>query len=905
MNLDPKKTIFLIDGSSFLYRAYYGTRPLHTSFGEPVNAVYSFCRMIKNLIDRFSIEQVALVWDSKGPTVRHEIFTDYKATRQAPPSDLFDQKERIIKFAELIGLHQISLQGYEADDLMYAVARDYAGKGYTVVLVTSDKDMGQAVNEHVLMYDFFKDQLLTADRVAEKFGFAPAKIPFYFALLGDSSDNIPGVRGIGEKSAQELVTQFDSLEDLYARIDTITKPRIKNALLENKDNAFLSRELFLLRYVVTGTTLENLAFKTTNWVKAFPLFKELEFKSLLTDDGITKEQRQEIAQQKITELKNRDFRTITTREQLENIAAEIRSAGFVALDTETTGVSPFTNCMVGLSLCTNESVAYYLPFAHVTQESQLDFATIATILGPIFRDQKIRKLFHHAKFDLHVLASAGLEVDGPIFDTFIAASLVTKEWQRVGLKQLAEFYFNEQMLTFQEMVTAHKLPNFAHVDLAAATLYAANDAFQTFKLAKVFAKELVDQEMRDLFKDLEMPLMRVLYGMEKRGILVDRALFEKMDKELAAALTQIEADINAMLPAREEPINLNSPKQLEQLLFYELKLPPQKKSGKKTGYSTDQEVLELLSEMHPIPRLILKYRELYKLQSTYVQGLQPFILESDNRIHTTYSQTRVATGRLSSLDPNLQNIPAVGPGLMVRQAFIPAPGNLFISADYSQIELRVLAYLSKDPALTQAFLDGRDIHREIAAHLFGVSFDAVTHEQRQVGKRINFSILYGLTPYGLSKDLDIPFGQAKEYIDKYFAQYPKVQEWMERVVNETIEKGYVTTLGGRRRYIPAIYEKNRVLFDEAKRVAINTVAQGTAAEIMKKGMLALQALFDAQKLSGAMVLQIHDELLLEVPAAHAEKAQEIIKNTLETVVDWPVPLVVMTRTGTDWKEVSK
>lgn len=903
MKLDPKKTVFLIDGSSFLYRAYYGTRPLHTSKGEPVHAVYSFCRMIKNLIERFSIHYVAVVWDSKGPTTRHAVYEEYKATRQAPPSDLFEQKERIIQFGELIGLPQISEQGYEADDLMFAIAKDMQLQGFQVVLVTSDKDMGQVLSQTAYLYDYFKDQLLSQVEFEEKIGFPVAKLPFYFALLGDTSDNIPGVRGIGQKTALELVKQFDSLEDLYARIDAIANARIKNALLANKEDAFLSRQLFLLTYVVTGMTPQKLTFNPAMWNMARSLFIELEFKSLMEEVGATKEQQQALINQKISELKKKNFKMIATPIELQAVVQEIERAHQVAIDTEGDGIDSLSCNLVGISLCANEQTAYYIPLAHKTDIPQLSYEYVKEALQPVFENTAIAKYFHNAKFDLHLLASRGLHVKGSIFDTMIAASLVTKDWQRISLKQLVLFYFDEHMLTFDEVVKANKLPNFSHVQLELATYYSANDAYQTLKLVSLFRKMLIDEGMQHLFETIEMPLMHVLYAMEARGIYADRIVLQELDKQLATALARIEQDIIALLPAARTAINLNSPKQIEQLLFYELKLPPQKKSIKGTGYSTDQEVLEALASLHPVPALILKYRELYKLQSTYAQALQGYISPKDNRIHSTFSQTRVATGRLASFDPNMQNIPASGPGLAIRAAFKPKEDHIFISADYSQIELRVLAYLSQDKALIQAFLDGRDIHRETAARLFDLPFDAVSHEQRQVGKRINFSILYGLTPYGLSKDLNIPFGQAKHYIDKYFAQFPGVRAWMDMIIKQTEATGYVTTFWGRRRYIPAIHEQNRVLYEEAKRIAVNTVAQGTAAEIVKQGMIALE-----QKLApygGAMLLQIHDELLVEVPAIKAVEAERIIKETLEGVTQWNVPLVASMRIGSTWQEVSK
>ncbi len=905
MKLDPKSVVFLIDGSSFLYRAYYGTRPLHTSYGEPVNAVYSFCRMIKILTERFNPSCIVLVWDSKGSTTRHEMFEGYKATREAPPSDLFDQKKRIQEFADLIGLCQLSRSGYEADDLMYSLAQEQEKLGKKVVYVTSDKDMAQALTSDASMYDYFKDTLFSKEAMEEKLGFPTEKISFFFALLGDSSDNIPGVRGIGKKGAQELALQFDSLEDMYARIDEIAKPRMRTILQEGKENAFLSRKLFLLQYVPTNITQNDIAFDAANWVKAQPLFKQLEFKSLLADFGATKEQRAVLFEDKVAQLKKKGFRCITTPIELASVVYEIEKAGFCALDTEGDGVDPLRMNMVGLSICTNDKTAYYIPFGHRVEMPQLSYDQVKMALKPILENPRIEVYFHHAKFDLHVLHAHGIDVANPAFDTIIAASLVTKDWQRVGLKQLAAFYGDEQMLTFEEVVKDRKLPSFPFVDLALATLYAANDAYQTLRLKYIFEKELEHEGMVNLFYDIEMPLMKILTRMEQEGILVDKNILKELDEQVSRALSVIEAEIRALIPEYREAINLNSPRQIEQLLFYELKLPPQKKSSKRTGYSTDQEVLEALSKLHLVPALILKYRELFKLKSTYIDALPSYINPKDAKIHTSFSQTRVATGRLSSSDPNVQNIPVSGPGLAIRSAFVPEEGRIFISCDYSQIELRVLAYLSQDKALIDAFQNGHDIHSQTASKLFNVSFEQITTAQRQVGKRINFSILYGLTPYGLSKDLDIPFGQAKQYIDTYFAQYPGVRAWMSDIIEKTEHTGYVTTLWGRRRYIPTIHEKNRVLYQEATRITINTVAQGTAAEIMKKGMIALSNRYKEEMMDASLLLQIHDELIISAHSHQIHDVMTLSQQTLERVVDWNVPLLVTTRSGANWAEVSK
>lgn len=907
MNLDPKKTLFLIDGSSFLYRAYYGIRPLHTIKGIPVHAVYSFCRMIKKLIDRFHPQYIAIIWDSKGKTTRHDMFEHYKAKREAPPSDLFEQKKYIVQFAQLIGMHQVAQQGIEADDIMFSIAQEQKALGNTTVLITSDKDMGQTVDsQRIMIFDAWKDILYDQAAFEKKVGVPIAKLPFYFALLGDTSDNIPGVRGIGEKGALELVYQFDSLEQLYDNLDKVTKERTRAALIANKENAFLSYRLFLLQMHPSHLQLSDFAFDEKNWVKALPLFQELQFQSLVKEIAALEKINAGVSPTVAQKMVEYDFITILSADQLESLGNMLRQKKLFACDTETDTVTPLlANSCVGISFCVQEGTAYYLPFGHKNMQ-QLPRDYVVDQLRSIFEDPTIKKIFHNAKFDQEALLSIGISVQGISFDTLIAANLTTKDWQRIGLKYLSEYYFQEPMLTFQEVVKDNKFKNFSYVPLDLATRYAAADAHQTLRLAPLLEKELHEQNLWQLYSTVEFPLVQVLYEMEVEGILLDTHLLASIGAQVERELQDIINEIGQKIGIAMSEINLNSPKQVEQLLFVTLQLPPQKKSAKRTGFSTDQEVLQILSSMHPVPALIMKHRELSKLKSTYIDALPETFNQHTKKIHTWFSQITVPTGRLSSSDPNLQNIPTnTSYGLEIRAAFIPKPGDIFLSADYSQIELRVLAYLSQDQNLIEAFLHNRDIHTETASALFDVAPELVTHEQRQIGKRINFSVLYGMTPFGLSQDLGIPFKDAKIYIERYFAKYPQVSAWMEQVIVDTKHNGYVTTHWGRRRWISAIYEKNRALYEEARRVAINTVAQGTAAEIVKQGMIALNTHFKEKKLNTKIVLQIHDELLLTVPRTEIDLVTVLTKSTLENVVQWNVPLIVTTRSGNNWKEVTK
>ncbi|HSW73711.1 MAG TPA: DNA polymerase, partial [Candidatus Limnocylindria bacterium] len=693
--LDPKKTIFVIDGSSFLYRAYYGTRPLHTSKGIPVQAVYSFCRMIKKLMNTFNPEFMAIVWDSKGPTTRHELYQDYKATRQAPPSDLFEQKKYIVQFADAIGLRQVHQQGLEADDIMYSIAKERAQEGDTIVLITSDKDMGQTLSDQIFMYDAFKDKLIDVPDFEKEKGFPVAKIPFYFALLGDLSDNIPGVKGIGKTGALQLVNTFNSLEDLYNNLDKVPSARTKTALQTHKDNAFLSLKLFLLQYHPTQLNKEDVSFNAANWNKAFTLFQELDFTSLLQERAASKTKTPAFSDP-LQALSQYDFKTVRTWAELADVVALLQKSPGFALDTETTGPHVLLDELVGLSVCVEEGTAYYIPCGHKVIDQQLSRQEVLHTLKPVFESPTIKKYLHNAKFDELVLRNAGITLAGLGDDTLIAASLLLPEWQRLGLKTLSQHFFNETMLSFDDVVKAYKLADFSYVPLALATRYAAADAHQTLKLKKLFDAEFAKPEnatVKALYNTIELPLENILLTMELQGVHLDAPVLQALDVTVSAKLLGLQQAITDLVGIDYANMNLNSPKQVQELLFEKLQLPPQKKSAKGLSYSTDQEVLSALSKLHPIPGLILQYRELAKLKSTYIDALPTYINPNTGNVHTTYSQTNVATGRLASYDPNLQNIPADtgGYGIEIRAAFKPQDGYLFLSADYSQIELRILA----------------------------------------------------------------------------------------------------------------------------------------------------------------------------------------------------------------------
>ncbi|MFH1831253.1 MAG: DNA polymerase I [bacterium] len=984
-----KNALFLIDGSYFLYRSYYALPPMTTSSGRPSQATFSFCRTLNKLIHDYAPKHIAVIWDSKGGShERNEAFPEYKANRQAPPSDLFQQKDDIIEFVNTIEMCNIAQVGYEGDDLIGSIIAHHRGQ---VVVVTADKDMAQLLSKHdhekVILFDVFKDRFIDAERFEKDNGFSPEKVTFYYALIGDTSDNIPGVTGVGPKTALELVSQFESLEDLYANLNKVAKPRVRIALEKYKDDAFLSLKLFTIDYKGLTLKAEQTQFDANNWAKAKDFFDKFEFKSLQSDmkkrfpelyegvsdstlrcfDPTTPEwlrragklsmsatqgkhpslsssgsqqnlfgqtnifgqvsgnivehahkidqiQVHAQAHEKTVHEKKWTCTLVTTQEVLRDLIKQIRDAGFCALDTETTGFYPLQDDMVGMSFAVNSKEAFYIPFKHASSQEnqvhvQLDRASVLEELRPILESSKIKKILHSVKFDELVLWNQGIALAGVEFDTIIAACLLRKEWDKINLKDLSMQYLHESMLKFKDVLGNKK--DFSQVPLEDAAQYGAHDALQTLKL-KLVLEKLLEKEpvLEKLFRTIEMPLSAVLVSMEKRGIELDPEVLKTIDTTISRKIKMLEEKIFAALPEKFQKIdgddlNLNSPKQIETLLFDYLELPQQRKS--KTGSrSTDKDVLDELSKIHPIPALILTLRELTKLKTTYLEPLPGFINPKTGRIHTSYSQTMTATGRLSSSNPNLQNIPAsVDHGIQIRSAFIAPRGYTFLSADYSQIELRVLAHMSGDKNLIQTFIDGKDIHSSTAAQLFDVELDKVTNDQRKIGKRINFSIIYGLTPYGLAQELDIKPGQAKEYIDKYFAQYPEVAGWMAQAVLEAAQKGYVESLWGRRRWVPQLQEKNRTLAELGKRIAVNSPIQSTQADIIKIAMINIQTLFEKKKLETGLILQIHDELVFEVLNKEMDIVKKIVKEEMENVVHWKVPIIVNLQEGKNWGEITK
>lgn len=905
--------IVVIDGSSLLYRSFYGVKPLHTSAGIPTHALYGFMRTLKLIIEKFSPTHLVVTWDVDGPTHRHITYPLYKAHREKAPDDLRIQKEIIRAALETAGIAQIGITGYEADDVIYSLAIEY-GPGNSLIVVTGDKDLHQLLTEHVTIYDPFKAKVITRESFTAEKGFAPTGLLLYHSLLGDSSDNIPGARGIGEKTAQKLVEEYHSYEELYGRLSSVKPIRVQTILSTHKSDVALSRELFTLTAVPGMPMLEGLRYTPEAWRTLVPLFKKYEITPFsphnvhASTDGSNGKEQSPQSNSDIEETANGSpqratpppFTIVNTQETLARLSSLFAEKDVWAVDTETTGLAPFHDTIIGISLACSGDEGFYIPIDGPMLRESL------TVLRPFLESTEHKKVLHNAKFDALFLVQLDITLRGVIFDTLIAASLLRNGSEKIGLKALSQRLLNEEMVTYEEMIGKHK--EVSAVPLETIAAYAAHDATQTYKLYTLLEGQLrAAPTLATLYYEIEHPLIEVLTHMERRGIRLDTGAVAVMAERAKLLIAALEEKIGIVLEAcgaHKTTINLNSPQQLEELLFTTLGLPPVKKS--KTGrYSTDSEVLTELSKIHPVPRLIIEYREVNKLLTTYLEPLPHQISPRTGNIHTTFSQTGTATGRLASTDPNLQNIPVkLSPVGEMRAAFVPDPGSLFISADYSQIELRVLAHITQDRALLDAFIEGRDIHIQTAAEIFGIAQEDVTPAQRQVGKKINFSIIYGLTPYGLAQDLSISMGDAKSYIERYFAKYPAVRSWMEGIIEAAREVGYVTTLMGRRRYVPGLRDRNKTLVEAERRIAINTVIQGTAADILKQAMCTLAQHFSEKHIAGEILLQIHDELLIQAPIEHQEVIAHETRQILESVVDWEIPLTVSVSVGTTWAAVS-
>jgi DNA polymerase-1 len=887
---DQPQRIYLVDGSSYIYRAYYAIRRLTNSSGLPTNAVFGFTNMLLKVIRDEAPDHLAVVFDARGPSFRKELYPDYKANRAAMPEDLRPQIPLIKQVVQAFNLPALELQGYEADDIIATLARRFAARGLAVTVVTGDKDLMQVVGERVRLLDTMKDRTVGPNEVAERFGGPPDKVVEVQALAGDSSDNVPGVPGIGEKTARDLIQKFGTVENLLANIDQVSGKKRQENLRNFGDQALLSKKLVQLVDDLDLTVdYDNFVLGEPDREALTGLFKELEFHKLLQE--FSSDER----------ASGEDYHTVLTKAQLDELVAALKAAGRFAFDTETTSLDATRADLVGLSFAVTPGQAWYIPLGHryLGAPEQLDRALVLETLRPLLADARLAKIAQNAKYDLLVLRRAGLEVAGLECDTMLASYLANPAAKSHSLDNLAAELLGYRTISYSEVAGKGKnRVGFEEVEVARAAVYAAEDADITLRLAERLLPQVVEAGQEKLFREVELPLVNVLADMEWAGVRIDSAFLRGLSADMETRLTALEKEVHELAGT---PFNVASPKQLGEVLFERLKLPRGKKT--KTGWSTDVEVLTGLAEEHPIAARVLDYRSLAKLKSTYCDALPKLVHPDTGRIHTSFNQAVTATGRLSSSDPNLQNIPIrTEEGRRIREAFIPAEGNGLLAADYSQVELRILAHMADEPALKDSFARGEDIHARTASEIFGVFLEMVTPDMRRQAKTINFGVLYGMSAFGLAKSLGIGRKEAQAYIDNYFARYPKVLEFMEAKKDEARRQLYVTTLLGRRCAVPEIASKNGAVRGYAERNAINYPIQGSAADIIKVAMVRISERLAAEQLQTRMVLQVHDELVFDVPEAEREAVQDLVRQEMEGAAQLEVPLLVDIGWGRNWRE---
>jgi len=900
-----ERVLYLIDGSSYIFRAYHAIRSLSTSKGSPTNAIYGFTSMIFKFLKDYSPEYLGIVFDSKGKTFRDEIYPLYKANRDEAPDDFKIQVPKIFEMVDSLGIPQVQIEGYEADDIMGTIAKEMEEKGISVVLVTGDKDFCQLVSEKVTLIDTMRDKKTGIKEVIQRFGVPPESVIDVFALSGDATDNIPGVRGVGEKTASELIGKFRTIESLYENLNEL--PQRQRDLLEaNKESAILSKRLVTIETSIPmSVSLEGFEYKGFNKEKLREIFEELEFKSLLRELGDNEKVQQEIAiiESSGGKVSYDDYHLVLTERDLDMVLERIDLTKEVSIDLETTSQSPMRAEIVGIALSPASHESYYIPVAHRStvfdSTKQLNSKYVLEKLKPIVEDNSIKKIGQNLKYEFIVLERNGLRLQGISCDTMVAAHLIDASRMSYSLDELAKYYLEHKTITYKDVtgIGRDKI-NFEEVELERAKVYACEDADVAMILSKKLASELEKLTLLDVFKDIELKFIEVLARMEMNGVKVNSELLERLSIDFEKSLEKIAEEVYTQVGFR---FNLNSPIQLREILFDKLGLP-QKKMTKSGEASTDVEVLTELSKFHPVPEKVLEHRGLSKLKSTYIDSFPKLINPRTGRIHTSFNQAGTSTGRLSSSDPNLQNIPVKTPeGRRIREAFIPEDGFLLLSADYSQIELRLLAHFSEDESLVSAFLAGSDIHNRTAAEIFGVSEDMVTPEMRRRSKTINFGIIYGISPFGLSKQLGISNTIAKSYINEYFKRYRKVKSFTETSIREAERQGYAVTILGRRRPIPELKSKDRTTRGIGERAAINTPIQGSAADIIKIAMIKIH-----EKLSrdykSRMILQVHDELLFEIHESEIDDLSRVIKKEMEKAWQLRVPLRVDIGIGKNWAE---
>ncbi|HVX29889.1 MAG TPA: DNA polymerase I [Nitrolancea sp.] len=904
------RSIMLVDGYGLAFRAFHALpETLSTASGELTNAVFGFTSMLLDALREYQPDCVIVSFDV-GRTFRHDSFDGYKAQRAPMPETMRGQMDRIFQTLEVLNIPIYTKEGFEADDVIGTLARRASSMGMHVYIVTGDSDLLQLVDGDVKIVlpgrqRFGDYRVYDRAAVIERYKFDPERIPEYKALVGDTSDNIPGVPGVGAKTATTLIQTYASIEAMLEHIDEITPARARNSLKEHADQALEGRRLAtIVQDVDLDLDLDNCVWGTFDRNAVIELFRTLEFRTLVNKlpDPITRQ----VAADPPPRVEA--VRTaVITPEQLAALVEDMKTAEAIALDVETTGLDPMRVDLVGIAIATSPERSYYIPLLHVNHDGLLDKDDVRDALSPIFASSKPAIYAHNGKYDAVVMEQAGYPRLHITFDTMIAAYLLGET--SLGLKDLAFKRLGMEMTEITELIGRGRTQlTMDQTEVLETTNYACADVEATYQLVELLRPELVAQQQVDLFNNIEIPLIDVLMDMEETGIAVDVELLESLSHQLAAQIAELEAEIYRLAGGA---FNINSTKQLGKILFEDLNLPTGRRT--KTGYSVSQDVLEGLRDAHPMVSDILEYRQLLKLKSTYVDALPAQVNPRTGRIHTSYNQTIAATGRLSSTDPNLQNIPVrTGIGRSVRRAFIAdnrpdrRPWDeeaIFLSADYSQIELRLMAHLSEDEMLVKAFREGQDIHAATAADVFGVPLKDVTSDMRRVAKTVNFGIMYGMQAFGLSRDTGMSRQEAQEFINRYMARLPGVRDFLERTKQEAARKGYVESMFGRRRYVPEITSSNFNVRLGAERIAINMPLQGSAADIMKMAMIQVHRALKEQGFRGRILLQVHDELLFELPRSELEPLGELAARIMEHVVELRVPLGVERSAGPNWDQL--
>ncbi|OOE81730.1 DNA polymerase I [Salinivibrio sp. PR6] len=910
----PDNPLILVDGSSYLYRAYHASPNLTNSQGEPTGAVFGVVNMLRSLLRQYPHSHVAVIFDAKGKTFRDDMYEQYKANRPPMPEDLRGQIEPLHKIINAMGLPLLAVEGVEADDVIGTLAAQASKAGMPVLISTGDKDMAQLVDEHVTLINTMTNVVMDPEAVREKYGFGPEHIIDYLALMGDKVDNIPGVPGVGDKTATALIANLGGLDDIYANLDKIAELSFRGAksmakkLTEHREAAYLSYQLATIKLdVALDFTPEQLVKQAPDNDTLVTMYRDLQFRRWLKelDEGDAPEE--VVSDEPISQATTIDrsgYQTLLTRDALDTWLKKIRDAEVVAVDTETDSLNYMEANLVGISFAVAPGEAAYVPVAHDYLEApaQLSLDEVLEVLRPWLEDPSAAKVGQNLKYDASVFARHGITLKGIAYDTMLESYVYNSVAGRHDMDSLAERYLQHTCISFEEIAgKGKKQLTFNQIPLEQAAPYAAEDADITLRLHQyLISKVTSDEKLKTIFEFYEMPLVSVLSRMERHGVLIDKDKLATQSEALHTRLIELERE--AFEIAGEE-FNLSSPKQLQAILFEKMGLPVVKKTPSGSP-STNEEVLQELSLDYPLPARILEYRGLAKLKSTYTDKLPRMINAQTGRVHTSYHQAVTATGRLSSTDPNLQNIPIRNEqGRRIREAFTAEPDHTILAVDYSQIELRIMAHLSGDKALLEAFRDGKDIHAATAAEVMGVSLDEVTSEQRRRAKAINFGLIYGMSAFGLSRQLGIGRQEAQSYMDTYFERYPGVKAYMDRTREQAAEKGYVETIFGRRLYLPEIKSRNGMRRKGAERAAINAPMQGTAADIIKRAMILVDQWIQANAADDArLVMQVHDELVLEVKTSSMSKVESQVRKLMASAADLDVPLIAEAGFGDNWGE---